>query len=319
MSKIKKISAVALIVALIASGCAVSEKAKTTHGGKIKITATVFPLYDFARQIVKDNAELVMLLPTGAEVHSYEPTPKDIIQIQSSDLFIRIGGAADSWSESAIADESGKEINTLSATDCCTLLTEEAHDEHEHSAHNAKETEIDEHVWASPKNAMLIAQKICDAICEIDKENEEFYRKNSAQFQKQLQELDVLFESTVKNGANVPVVFADRFPFKYLANDYGFSYIAAFLGCSSESEPSAHTVTKIIDSIKEQKIGVVMYTETSNGELADTICEETGAKKMLMHSCHTVTKKQFAENVTYVELMKNNVNSLKAALSAKDA
>ncbi len=317
MSKIKKVSVIALIIALIASGCNAPEKAGTAHGDKIKITATVFPLYDFARQIVKDRAELVMLLPTGAEVHSYEPTPKDIIQIQSSDLFIRIGGAVDSWSESATAEENGKEVNTISATDCCTLLTEDEH-EHENSAHTAKETEIDEHVWTSPKNAMLIAQKICDEICELDKENEEIYRENSAQFQKQLQELDVLFESTVKNGADVPVVFADRFPFKYLANDYGFSYIAAFLGCSSESEPSAHTVTKIIDSIKEQKIGVVMYTETSNGELADTICEETGAKKMLMHSCHTVTKKQFAENITYVELMKSNVNSLKAALSAKD-
>ena len=313
--KIKNAAALLCAAVVFFGGCTgknTAEDAKDAQK-KINITATIFPLYDFARQIAGERANITMLLPTGAEVHSYEPTPQDILNIQNSDLFINVGGAADPWAEQAAATGK-KKVNMLSASDYCNLLCE---DEQHHEGHSHKDTEIDEHVWTSLKNAEKIAAQICKSLCALDSENEAFYKENLKSFTDKLTQLDKEFQDAASSAENKTLVFADRFPFKYFTADYGLSYMAAFPGCSSESEPSAYTVASLINKIKEENIGVVLYTETSNGALADVICEETGAKKMLMHSCHTVTKKQLLDGITYTELMNNNLKTVREALKAK--
>jgi len=281
---------------------------KTVKSGEseLSVVTTVFPLYDFSLRLCGDKADVTMLLPTGADAHSYEPTVQDIIKINESDLFISIGGSSDVWAEATLKGSAESDINTLFVSEGLNLIKE---DEHGH------ETEtFDEHVWASPENAILIVSLICDELCRISPENEDYFRKNELELTKELNTLSKEYLKAVNNGRLKTVVFADRFPFRYLARDYSLEYYAAFPGCSSESEPSAVTVAKLIDKVKAEKIPVVFYTETSNQKMADAIAEETGAKKLLMHSCHSVTKKQLEENITYVKLMNENLAALKEAL-----
>lgn len=183
------------------------------------------------------------------------------------------------------------------------------------AGHNHEETEYDEHVWTSPMNAKKITQTIADAFCALDSANAQDYTANSAAYGAQLDELDAQFKEVVANAQHKTLIFADRFPFRYFIDEYGLDYYAAFPGCSTESDASAKTVAFLIDKINEEKIPVVFYIEFSNERMADTVVESTGAKKLLLHSCHNVTKSDMQNGVTYVSLMKQNVETLKEALS----
>ena len=301
------------LLCLPVAGCG-AEAAEETDG--ISVVATVCAPYDFARQLVGDRGEVTLLLPPGSEAHSYEPSPKDIIEIQNCDVFIYVGGVSDAW-VTDVLESVGDGVRTVTLMDCVELLEEEhvegmEIDEHEH---DDGEVEYDEHVWTSPRNAKLICEKIAAALSEADPEGEAEYSAALEGYCAELDELDAAFTDVVANGVRNTIVFGDRFPLLYFAKAYGLEYYAAWPGCADEAEPSAATVAFLIDKVNEENIPVVFHIELSNEDMADTICEATGAEKLLFSACHNVTRAQFEEGVTYLDLMCQNVDALKEALS----
>lgn len=292
---------------------------------KISVVTTIFPPYDFVKAIGGENVEVTMLLSPGVESHSYEPTPQDIIKINESDLFIYVGGESDAWVE-GIMDSMDQSVQTMTLMDCVEVVEEEhvegmeeAHEEaevhnDEHTATEALDAEYDEHVWTSPKNAKLIVQKITEELCRIEKENAAYYQENANAYLKELDMLDKEYEDVVANGKRKELIFGDRFPFRYLVDAYGISYYAAFPGCSSETEPSAATVAFLTNKVREDKIPVVLYLELSNHKIADAIAEATGTKTAMLHSCHNISKDEVGQGVTYLSLMRQNLEVLKGAL-----
>lgn len=302
----KRLIAILLCLCLMLCGCT-AQPEKPHDETKLQIVCTSFPAYDFAREIAGDRAELTLLIKPGSEVHSYEPTPKDMIRIQESDLFICNGGESEQWAKTLITPE----LNTIYMMGCVDTVEESAD-----GIYNAEdgEPELDEHVWTSPLNAIKISEEICNALCKLDTDNAEAYKTNFAAYKAQLMALDREFRQVIKNSGKHTLVFADRFPMRYFALEYGLDCYAAFPGCSSETEPSAKTVAYLIDRVREDKIPAVLYMEFSNQKMADVICEDTGCKKLPFYSAHSVSTEQFEQGVSYLDLMRINLNSLKEAL-----
>ena len=302
----KRLIAILLCLCLILCGCT-AQPEKPHDETKLQIVCTSFPAYDFAREIAGDRAELTLLIKPGSEVHSYEPTPKDMIRIQESDLFICNGGESEQWAKTLVTPE----LNTIYMMDCVDTVEESAD-----GIYNAEdgEPELDEHVWTSPLNAIKISEEICNALCKLDTDNAEAYKTNFTAYKAQLMALDREFRQVIKNSGKHTLVFADRFPMRYFALEYGLDCYAAFPGCSSETEPSAKTVAYLIDRVREDKIPAVLYMEFSNQKMADVICEDTGCKKLPFYSAHSVSAEQFEQWVSYLDLMRINLNSLKEAL-----
>ncbi|GHV13800.1 periplasmic divalent manganese/zinc-binding lipoprotein [Fibrobacterales bacterium] len=299
----------------------ISERNENQGNGKINITTTIFPLYDFIRQIAGDKANLKMLLPLGAESHSYEPTPQDIIDIQNSSLFVYIGGESDEWMNKIFSSMNMEKMKLVKLIDSVNAveeeivegMQEEGKEEGEGETEN-EEKEYDEHLWTSPRNAIRIVEVITAALSELDTANAKFYRRNSDEYITKLTVLDLKFKSVVKDSEKRVIVFGDRFPLRYFADEYNLKYFAAFPGCSAETEPSAKTLAFLIDKIKSEKIPVVFHIELSNEKIAKTISEATGAKNLLFHSVHNVSKEDFDSGKGYFELMDANVQNLKTAL-----
>ncbi|MDR0320657.1 MAG: metal ABC transporter substrate-binding protein [Treponema sp.] len=283
-------------------------------GGRIDVTVTNFPPYDFVRQIAGDRVNLTMLLPPGSESHSFEPSPRDIIIIQNSDIFIYTGGESDDWIERILESMNTDNMKILAMIDTVDAVEEEVVEGMEEDDDEGEEVAYDEHVWTSPGNVILIVEAITALLCEADSANAGFYRQNAATFTEELVLLDASFAEVVSGAKRNTIVFADRFPFRYFADAYGLSYFAAFPGCSTETEPSAATVAFLIDKVRADKIPVVFHIELSNERMANTISGETGAKKLLLHSCHNITKRDFDSGRNYLEIMQGNVANLREAL-----
>lgn len=306
-----------LAAAAALTGCSA---APAEEGEGVSVVTTGFAAYDFARTLLGERGSVELLIPPGSETHSFEPTPKDIIDIQNCDLFIYTGGESEAWVDDVI-ESVGEGVSTVTLMDCVELLEEEAvegmetdgEDAHEGHDHGDGE-EYDEHVWTSPRNAVLICEKIAAALCEADPEGAEEYEASLREYTDRLEELDAAFWDVVGNGVRKTIIFADRFPLLYFARAYGLEYYAAFPGCSEDAEPSAATVAFIIDKVREEDIPVVFHIELSNELMADTVCDETGAAKRQFNACHNVTRAQFDAGVTYLELMWDNVGVLKEAL-----
>lgn len=315
----KKFFAILIALSLALSLAACGEAPEADNGG-ISVVATTFAPYDFARQLVGDMGTVSMLLPPGSESHSYEPTPKDILEIQNADVFIYVGGESDAW-VTDVLESVGEGVRAVTLMDCVELLEEETvegmeaevHD-HEHGE-EGHEDEYDEHVWTSPRNAALICEKIAAALCEADPANASVYNANLAVYSAELAKLDAAFTAIVAHGARKTIIFADRFPLLYFARAYGLTYYAAFPGCSEDAEPSAATVAFIIDKVREEDIPVVFHVELANEDMADIVCDETGAVKRQFNACHNVTRAQFNAGVTYLDLMWENTEVLKEALA----
>jgi zinc transport system substrate-binding protein len=304
------------------SGCSVKktsvEKKMPT---KITVVTTLFAPFDFVREITRGtDTQVNMLLPPGAEVHSFEPTAQDMIRIQNCSLFIYAGGGGDAWADKLVASLDNK-IKSMRMIDCVNLLEEEHKEGMEPDkddsgkANAVNEKEWDEHVWVSPKNAILIVNKITETLSAIDPKNSAVYQKNAESYTAQLSELDNEFRTVISKAKRTTVIFADRFPARYFTEEFGLSYFAAFPGCSTDTEPSAATVSFIINKVKQEKIPAVFYIELSNQKMADTVCEATGAKKLLFHCCHNLSKDDFNAGATYLSVMKHNVETLKEALN----
>ncbi len=317
----------AVLTTGLLSGCAYGQK---KNDGKITVVTTCFPPYDFARAVAGDTADITMLLNTGAEAHSYEPTPRDIAEIQNCDVFICIGGEDEVWVDSVLEAVDNDSMTVIRLFDYAELLEEEAvagaspdgHDHHHHHSedeheHDSKvnENNADGHIWTSPENAVKCVQAIEDAFCEKYIENSEFYRSNAEEYIKRLEQLDSDFRKITENTGEKVIIVGDRFPFRYLAHEYDLEYFAAFSGCSSESEPSVYTMAFLIDEILEHNADTVFYLEFSTRKLAEKLCDATGAKMLPLNSCHNVSKDDFSSGVTYIDLMYENLKNLKEALS----
>lgn len=322
---------VCLLTAAVLGGCRLSAAGETRNDTQLLVVATIFPPYDFSREIAGGMADITMLLPPGAEVHHYEPTPHDLITLRNCDLFLYVGGESDAWVDDMLASLSETErerIQTVTLMDCVEPLYEEVvdgmqadtiHSEdseaHTQADSTHSENAYDEHIWTSPLNAKRIVQKISEAMCEADPANKLDYQRNTEAYLRKLDELDATFTAVTENPVRRTIVFGDRFPFRYLADAYKLDYYAAFPGCSSETEASAKTVRFLIDKVREESVPVVFMAEPSGQKTAQTIAEATGAKVMRLNAGHTVTKDDFEQGVTYLTLMTKNGDALREALN----
>jgi zinc transport system substrate-binding protein len=305
---------ICVLVSLAAALPAGGRKDAGRANGKINVVATIFPPYDFVREIAGDRVNLTMLLPPGAESHSFEPTPRDIITVQNCDVFIYVGGESDAWVERILESMDTNRMEIITLMDCVEVVEEIVVEGMQEEEEEAEGPEYDEHVWTSPKNAKLIVQKIAGVLEQRDAPNATAYEDNAGSYLAKLTVLDAAFQNMVEGAKRKTFVFGDRFPFRYFADAYGLDYFAAFPGCSTETECSAATVAFLVDKVKAEKIPVVFHIELSNEKIADILCEETGAKKLLLHAVHNISKRDFDRGANYHDLMFQNVQNLKEAL-----
>ena len=330
---------------LLLAGCAPTVQ-KEADDERLHIVTTIFPAYDFVRAVAGDLAEVTLLLPPGTESHSYEPTPANILDVQSCDLFLYLGGESDTWVETILTavEPQGE---TMRMIDCVPLLKEahvegmqmnpghshehdQEHDEdcedphhehgeeehgHEEEAHRlGAVTGMDEHVWTSPKNAAAITRAVGETLAELDAEHAEDYLRRAEDYAGKIDKLDQAFEAFFAEKEKRTIVFGDRFPLLYFAEAYDLDYYAAFPGCGTQTEPSAATIAFLTEKVYAEEIPSVWYIEFSNHLVADSIAEATGTETAMFHTCHNVSKQEMDAGVTYLSLMEENLRTLKEYL-----
>lgn len=333
MKKIIAAATALLVAAGMFTGCGASEK-PTAQDDKLKIVTTIFPEYDWTREILGDQserAEVTMLLDNGVDLHSYQPTADDLIKIAECDLFIYVGGESDGWVESALASTSNPDRAVITLIDTLgdsvkleevvegMQETEHDHEEDEDHAHDVdeQEAETDEHVWLSLGNAQAVCQKIAEKLGEIDPEHEQAYTQNALAYIDQLAALDAKYQAAVDAANNKTLVFGDRFPFRYLTEDYGLDYYAAFVGCSAETEASFETIRFLAEKTDALGLSHVLTIENPNHKIAETVVANTSGKNqqvLSMDSMQSVTSKDVAAGATYLSIMEHNLDVLTQAL-----
>ncbi len=289
----------------------------TANDDGLKIVCTAFPQYDYVKNILGTEEGVSLLLDDGADLHSYEPTATDIIEIASADLFIYTGGVSDSWVEGTLKSANSDSLKAVALMDMVETYDVDyvAGMEKEHNHNHEGEHEKDEHIWLSLRNSAKITQTLCDIICETDSANAEKYKANAEKYINSLNGLDGDYKSVIETAKRKTLLFADRFPFRYLVEDYSLEYHAAFSGCSSESEASFQTMAFLIDKTNELNLPVVITIEGSDGSIAEMICKETGAKTVTLDSCQSVSSADIESGTSYINIMKNNLEILREALN----
>ena len=292
---------------------------------KIRIVTTIFPEYDWVREILgdkADSAEITMLLDNGVDLHSYQPTADDIIKLSDCDLFVYVGGESDGWVEDALKNATNKNRKVINLLEILGDSVKEEEtvegmqaEEEDHEDHEEKE--YDEHVWLSLKNAKTLVGAISAALQELDPDNKDTYAANADAYVQKLSALDAEYQKAVSAGTYQTLLFGDRFPFRYLVDDYGLSYYAAFVGCSAESEASFETVSFLARKVEELKLPCVLTIEGKNHKIAETIVQNTAGKNqkvLTMDSMQSTTSQDVANGTTYLSLMAKNLDVLKEAL-----
>ncbi len=313
-----------LLALVLAASLTACGQPPLPEDGKTQVVCTLFPYYDFARQIGGDDVDVTLVVPAGRETHSFEPTPMDVIRISQADVFIYNGGESEQW-VADILDAAGEDIPcVLSMMDAAELHEEElvegmqsgtsAHDHHDHDE-DGEEIEYDEHIWTSPVTAMALCRAITDGLCQADPDHADSFRARLADYLAALETLDGTFRQIVAEGSRDLLVFGDRFPLLYFCREYGLDYRAAFHGCAGDTEPSLTTLKYLIDLVNEQHIPVVYTIELSSRKVAKAIAETTGAQVRTFHSCQTVSRAEFDAGVTYLQLMEANADVLREGLS----
>ncbi len=301
MKKVNIIFTVFLCLCLVFSGCGVA----APKGDKIKITATLFSEYDFARAVAGDRAEVSLLIPPSSDMHTYEPTIGNIAGIENSDLFLYIGGESDTWVERILGAVSGDNLTVLKMSDYVCLADEHTVGESAHD-HSHDDEEYDEHIWTSPDNAEKMIAAIKDALCEIDPESIDYYTENAENYITKIRAQADAVKRVIDAAEHKKIVVADRNPYKYFTDYYGLSCIAAFSGCAEDTDADLATVASLIETVKSENLKSVFVTELSNTSLANTVAENTGAKVLTLHSYHNISVDDFENGVTYVDLMQRN-------------
>ncbi|MBF1131561.1 MAG: zinc ABC transporter substrate-binding protein [[Eubacterium] sulci] len=332
MKKIITLMLVAVLAVCALSGCGTSKSGEDTKDKKIKIVTTIFPEYDWVMQILgdkADKADVTMLLDKGVDLHSYQPSTADIAKISEADVFIYVGGESDEWVEDVLKEAKNKKLKVINLMDVMgdkakeeevkegMQPEEEEHAEEAKDGKEEEEVEYDEHVWLSLKNAKIFTKKIADVLSEVDKADAKTYQANYESYAKKLDDLDKKYADAVASAKNKTLVFGDRFPFRYLVNDYGLDYYAAFVGCSAESEASFETVTFLAKKIDELGLGNVLTIEGKNHKIAKTVVDNTknkDQKVLTMDSMQSTTSKDVKDGATYLGIMEKNLEVLKEAL-----
>lgn len=321
----KRILALLLAAAVALPLCACAPAGEEAEDGRLKVVCSLFPYYDFVREIGGAYVSPRLLVAAGREAHSFEPTPMDVIRVSRADVFVYNGGEGEQWVDE-ILSSAGENIPTvLRMMDYADTLTEEplaGHDDHDHADHDhehdddhdSDDIEYDEHIWTSPVQAMKLCRAICDALCAADPAHAAVYRSNLENYLGQLAELDVAFRQVCSEKKRSLLVFGDRFPLLYFCREYGLDYRAAFHGCSSDTEPSLYTLKFLIDKVRQQDIPVVYALELSSRKVADAIAETTGATVETFYSCQTVSQADWAAGEGYVSLMRRNVAALREGI-----
>lgn len=290
---------------------------------KLKIVTTIFPEYDWVRQIAGDqisNMELTMLLDNGVDLHSYQPTADDIMKISDCDIFVYVGGESDEWVEDALKEAVNKDMQVINLLEVLgdSVKTEEMVEGMQETEHDHEhEEEADKHVWLSLKNTQTLSDAIASALETADPANKETYAANAASYVEKLAALDTQYQEAVNNASQKTLLFGDRFPFRYLVDDYGLSYYDAFAGCSAESEASFETISFLAQKVDELGLKNVLTIEKSDQKIAKTIIENTKDKNqniLTLDSMQSTTSDDVANGTTYLSVMENNLNILKEAL-----
>lgn len=326
----KKITALLLaLFMLVAALAGCGKQNDTNQTDKLSIVTTIFPEYDWVREILgdkADNAEITMLLDNGVDLHSYQPTADDIVKISDCDLFIYVGGESDEWVEDALrnaANRNMKVINLLEVlgdsvkTEEIVEGMQEAEHEHEDAEEHEHEEEADEHVWLSLKNAKMLVRVISKALQELDPDSKDIYAANADAYVKKLSALDAEYQAAVDAASNKTILFGDRFPFRYLVDDYGLHYYAAFVGCSTETEAGFETISFLAKRVDEWKLPCVLTIEGAQHKIAETVVRNTTAKNqrvLTMDSMQSTTSKDVKNGTTYLSVMEKNLSVLKEAL-----
>lgn len=312
----------ALVIGLISAICNGNKK----NNGKIKVVTTLFPQYDFVKQVGGDKVDVTLLLPPGAESHTYEPTPKDMANINNCSLFVYTGKEMEPWAEQTIAGLKNN-INVLDLSTTVDLINPEEFEhehegeEHEHEEEDHEEHEhhhsYDPHIWLNPKYAVKMVESIRDELCKIDPENKEYYTKNAEDYIKQIQDLDNEFEQTVQRSETKKIAFAGAFAYAYFIERYDLDFISAYDSCGETVEPSTTQIKEVIDYINENHLPVVFYKEYTNGNVARTVSESTGAQMLVFNTVHNVSKDEIKNGASYVSIMRQNLENLKIALGVE--
>lgn len=315
-AKLKKALAVLIAVLAVSTALAVPLSGSVTVYKKEKasVVATTFAPYDFSRLIAGEDAEVSMLLAPGEESHTFEPTATDIMKIEECDVFVYGGGESDEWVKSMLSSVDTGKISVVRMMDVTENLREEMlegmeDEEHEHDDEDRDE-EYDEHVWTSPKNAERIVFAINKALCERDPENKNGYEERTRQYLEKLSALDEEFEAFSKKAAGRHFVVGDRFPFKYLADEYSLEFYAAFPGCSAQSDANPTTIAFLSEKVRNEKIPVIYKVDLSTGSVARSIADSTGARVETLWSCHVISADDFKNGETYLSLMQRNLSAL---------
>ena len=342
----KKLVLIASIFLALTASTFAAKKADK-NAGKLKVVTTIFPEYDWTREILGDKAastQLTLLVGNGVDLHSYQPSIQDIAKISTADIFIYVGGESDGWVKDALKNATNKNMKVINLLEVLgdkvkaeeikegMQAEEEEHEDHDHDAedhdHEAEghhhhhdddeEVEYDEHVWLSLRNAKILSAEITAALCEKDAANAAVYKANYAAYAAKLDALDKDYKSTVAAASKNTILFGDRFPFRYLVDDYDLDYYAAFVGCSAETEASFETVIFLSKKVDELGLNSVLKIETGDGKIAQTIIQNSkkkNAKVLTMDSIQSTTLKQAAAGTTYLKIMEDNLKVLKEALN----
>ena len=324
----KKIIAVLLSVFMAASaltGCGAANPTEKTDG-QIKVVATIFPIYDWVKEVAGDDIDvnLDILLDNGVDLHSFQPTAKDIMDISDCDIFIYVGGESDKWVDETLVQADNKDMTVLDLMDILgdaakeEELVEGMQGEEEEEEGEDEGPEYDEHVWLSLKNTKLFVEKIADALAQADGQHADVFHANAETYSEKLSDLDAQYQTAVDNAAVKTLLFGDRFPFRYMTDDYGLTYYAAFVGCSAETEASFETILFLADKVDELGLKTIMQIEGSDGSIAKTIKDNTASKDqqiLTLDSLQNVTRDRIDAGETYLSIMQSNLDVLKQALS----
>ena len=309
----KKLVSCLLLLCLVVSTCACSHS--QIQKNKLHVVCTLFPQYDFVRQIVGDCADNVLLLPPGTESHAFDPTPSDIVNIGNADLFVYIGDEMETWASGVTSEIDRGKTTVLNLSDVLHLeLSAHAG----HNEHDDTNDAIDPHIWTNPVIAKRMVELLRDTLMELDAPHASLYAENAGVLLAQLTQLDNTFRAITQNASLHTIVVGSRFALRNFTDEYGLDYIAAFDSCTEESEPSAAAVAAIVREIKTQDLPVIFYEELTVPTTAQTIAAETGVQTRLFHSCHNVTKDEFDAGETYISLMRQNAQYLAEALRTSE-
>ena len=316
------------------SGCgATSASITQTEENKIRIVCTTFPQYDWVRQIIKgqeEQFELTLLLENGTDLHNYQPTADDMIKISSSDLLLYIGGESDRWVDDALQEAVNQNLEAINLMEALGSDVKEEEivegmqeeDHHDHDGHDdhdeEEEEEYDEHIWLSLRNAKKLVGTISSSIIKLDPTNASLYEQNTASYLQQLTQLDSKYTEVLSQTARQVLLFGDRFPFRYLVDDYGLDYYAAFVGCTTETEASFETIAFLVGKVEEENLPFILVTEGSDKKIATSIINNSNRSDteiLVLNSMQSVTKTDIEDGITYLSIMTDNLDTLEQALN----